>query len=230
MGEPAQKATMEEVWAAIKATEEVRLRGEEARLRGEEALRKSQLKTEESQQKTEESLQKTQKEVRELNQSLKEQGGNFNNKWGQFLENFLEGDLVSLLDGRGIKVERTFPRFTIKISGRVVAEYDFLAINGKEIVLVEVKTTLEKDHVGLFLEKLKKFKKHLPEHKDKTLYGTIAYMSIKEEEKDRSKTFPEYKDASEMAQDKGLFLIQAPGGAKDVSKIVNNKNFKPKSF
>ena len=260
----ARKATMEEVWAAIKASEEASAKfrrefqeslkiSEEARREGEKALRESQRKaseesqrkaeesqrktaesqrkTAESQRKTEQSLRQTQKEVRELNKSLKEANGNFNNKWGHFLENLLEGDLVKLLDGRGIRVERTFPRVKVKMSGRILAEHDLLAVNGKEVVVVEVKTTLEKDAVGRFIEKLKKFRNHFPEHKDKILYGAVAYMSIKEQKEDQSKKFPEYADASEMAQEKGLFLIQSPGGGpKDVSTIVNKKGFRPTEF
>ena len=239
MGEPLKKATMGEVWAAIKASEEASAKfrrdfeetfkiSEEARRKDEKLLKESQRKTEESQRKTEESLRQTQKEVRELGINLDKANGNFNNKWGHFLENLLEGDLVKLLDGRGIKVERTLPRVKVKKAGRTLAEHDLLAVNGREIVVVEVKTTLEKDAVGRFIEKLKKFRTHFPEHKDKILYGALAYMGLKEN--DGSKDFPEYTDASKMAQEKGLFLIQSPGGAKDVSKIINNKDFKPKSF
>ena len=94
MGEYAKKATMEEVWAATLASERPRPKGEEAlretlrkaeevRIKGEKALQESHVKTAES-------LRQTQKEVRELNESLKEGGGNFNNKWGHFLENLLE--------------------------------------------------------------------------------------------------------------------------------------------
>ena len=223
MGESAKKATMEEVWAAIKASEEARLRGEEARIKGEKALRESHLKTEES-------LRKTQKEVRELNESLKEANGNFNNKWGHFLENLLEDDLVKLLNGQNIKVEEILPRFTVKKSGAVVAEYDLVAVNGKEVVVVEVKTTLEKDHVGNFLKKLADFKNRVSAYKDKTVYGAVAYMGLKDPKEDKSKEFKQYKNASEMAQEKGLFLIQSPGGAKDVSKIVNREGFKPTEF
>ena len=214
MGEPAKKATMEEVWAAIRATEE-------ARLRGEEALRESQIKTEES-------LRQTQKEVRELNESLKEANGNFNNKWGHFLENLLEGDLVNLLKEWGITVERTLPSITVKRpDGKIAAEYDLLAINGAEVVVVEVKTTLEKDAVGRFVERLEDFKKQLPAYKDKILYGAVAYMRLKP--KDYSKKF-EHGDASQLAQEKGLLLIRSPGSAKGVSKIVNEKGFKPTAF
>ena len=234
MGEPAKKATMEEVWAAIKASED-------ARREGEKSLREAQIKTEEAQQRTEEARLKgekalreshlqTQKEVRELNESLKEANGNFNNKWGHFLENLLEDDLVKLLNGQNIKVEEILPRFTVKKSGAVVAEYDLVAVNGKEVVVVEVKTTLEKDHVGNFLKKLADFKNRVSAYKDKTVYGAVAYMGLKDPKEDKSKEFKQYKNASEMAQEKGLFLIQSPGGAKDVSKIVNREGFKPTEF
>ena len=234
MGEPEKKVTVEEVWAAIRASEEARLRGEEAlresQIKTEEALRESQRKTEESQRKTEESLRQTQKEVRELNKSLKEANGNFNNKWGHFLENLLEGDLVKLLNGQNIKVEEVYPRLVVKRSGVIRGEYDLVAVNGEEVVVVEVKTTLEKDHVGRFLKKLATFKERVSIHKDKTLYGAVAYMSVKKKEEDQSKEFPKYANATEMAQENGLFLIQSPGGAKDVSKIVNKEGFSPKIF
>ena len=53
-------------------------------------------------------------------------------------------------------------------------------------------------------------------------------MSIKE--KDHSKEFKKYKDSFEMAEAHGLFLIQSPGGAKNVSRIVNREGFCPKVF
>ena len=64
-------------------------------------------------------------------------------------------------------------------------------------------------------------------YKDKTLYGAVAYMRLKT--KDYSKKF-KHGDASQLAQEKGLLLIQSPGGAKGVSKIVNREGFKPKEF
>ena len=227
-------ATAEEVWATIDALGKAQQRTEkalrESHQKTEKALRESHRKTEESHRKTEESLRKTQKEVSELNKSLKEANGNFNNKWGHFLENLLEDDLVKLLNEQNIKVEEVFPRLVVKKSGVVTGEYDLVAVNGEEVVVFEVKTTLEKDHVGHFLKKLAAFKNRVSAYKDKTIYGGIAYMSLKNPEKDKSKDFPQYENAFEMAQENGLFLIQSPGGAKDVSKIVNKKGFKPAMF
>ena len=249
MGEPASKATPEEVWAAIKATEEARLKGEkslrESQGKTEESLRlaqeegrrtqkevrelvKAQQKTEKAQQKTEEAQQKTEEELQILAKSLNEANGNFNNKWGHFLENFLEGDLVKLLNKWDIPVDRILPNLVVKKSGVVVAEYDLVAVNGVEIVVVEVKTTLEKDHVGRFIKKLKDFKNKCPEYGEKTLYGAVAYMSIKRP--DKSKEFEQYSNASEMAEKKGLFLIKSPSGVKDMSTIANKKGFRPTEF
>ena len=247
-------ATIEEVWSIIKASEEARLRGEEALRESylqtqkevqktqkevqktqkevqktQKAVQKTQTEVQKTQtevQKTQTEVQKTQKEVRELNESLKEANGNFNKKWGHFLENLLEGDLVKLLNGQNIKVEEVYPRVVVKRSGVIMGEYDLVAVNGEEVVVVEVKTTLEKDAVGRFLKELTNFKDRVSVYKEKTLYGAMAYMSVKEN--DRSKEFREYKNASEMAEKNGLFLIQSPGGAKDVSKIVNKEGFSPK--
>ena len=219
------------------ALRESHRRAEEARREGEKALRESHLQTQKEMQQTQKEVQQTQKEVqqtqkevRELNQSLKEGGGNFNNKWGHFLENLLEDDLVKLLNQQNIKVEEVYPRLVVKKSGVVTGEYDIVAVNGEEVVVFEVKTTLEKDHVGHFLKKLAAFKSRVSVYKDKTIYGGIAYMSLKNPEKDKSKDFPQYENAFEMAQENGLFLIQSPGGAKDVSKIVNKEGVKPKVF
>ena len=111
--------------------------------------------------------------MRELNESLKDANGNFNNKWGHFIENLLEGDLVKLLNGQSIKVEEVYPRFVVKKSGVTVGEYDLVAVNGEEVVVVEVKTTLEKDHVGRSLEKPKTLRIEFPHTKIKPSMGPL---------------------------------------------------------
>ena len=124
MGESAKKSTIEEVWAAIKASEKASAKfrrdfekSEEARLRGEEALRKAQQRTEEAQQRTEEAQQRTEEAqqrteeaLQQLTKNLNKASGDFTNKWGQFLENLVKGDLVKILKGRNIKVVRVQPR------------------------------------------------------------------------------------------------------------------------
>ena len=124
--------TAEEVWATIDALGKAQQRTEEARRKEEQDLREA---LRESHRKTEESLRQTQKEVRELNQALKEEGGKFKNKWGHFLDNLFEDDLVKLLNQQNIKVEEVFQRLVVKRSGVVTGDYDLVAVNEEEVVV-----------------------------------------------------------------------------------------------
>ena len=169
------------------------------------ALREAQRNTEEAVKKTSESIDKA--------------NGNFNNKWGTFLENLIKGDLDRLLRERGIQVAKTLPAgVEIKRKdGSIKAEYDLVVINGLEAVIVEVKTTLSNDKLDQFIEKLNKVREHFSEISDKKIYAGIAYMSAD-------------KNSDKRAEEKGLFLIKAPGGSVKVSTIANAPDFTPKAF
>ena len=226
MGELAKKATAEEVWAAIEALEKASEKAsakfrrdfeksEEARLRGEEALRKAQQRTEEAQQKTEKVLQ-------ELTKNLNRASGDFTNKWGQFLENLVKGDLVKILKGRNIEVVRVQPRLVYYENGREAGEFDLVAVNGKEVVAVEVKSTLTIQKVQKFIDKLKMFKEYFPEFRNRIIYGSVAYLCEPEDE--------EVKGAAKFSQEHGLFVIVSPGGQSNVTTISNPQEFKPTKF
>ena len=55
-------------------------------------------------------------------------------------------------------------------------EFDILAENGEEVVVVEVKTTLRAEDVTQFLEKLGKFTEYAPGYRGKKIYGAVAYI------------------------------------------------------
>jgi len=93
-------------------------------------------------------------------------------------------------------------------------EFDILAINGAEIVVVEVKTTLRPSDVSDFLKSLKDFKKYCPQYQSHTVYGAVAYL--------RSDA-----KSAVYSENKGLFVIRATG---DSASIMNKKGFKPKAF
>ena len=93
-------------------------------------------------------------------------------------------------------------------------EFDILAVNGKEVVVVEVKTNLTPDKVKYFLTSLKDFKNYFPDYKSKTIYGAVAYLRSESE-------------AQLFSQKQGLFVIRATG---DSASIINTKDFKPKDF
>ena len=95
-------------------------------------------------------------------------------------------------------------------------------MNGKEIVTVEVKTTLTKGKVEKFIDKLKMFKKYFPEYGDKVVYGGVAFLCEPENE--------EARGAAKYAEENGLFVILSPGGEANMSTMSNSKDFKPKPF
>ena len=213
--------TLEEAFEAMKET--IRL-SEESRRKGEEALRKAQQKTEEAQQKTELSLQETQEYLQKLGDNLDKANGNFNNKWGRFMENLVGGNLIFLLQDRGIKVDDLHKRVKGFRGSKQVAEYDLVAVNGGQAVVFEVKTTLIKDNVTKFLEQLKDFKANCPIlAENRTLYGGVAYLCI--DDKDNKE-----EDIKEYIDEQGLFLIQSPKSEAKISTFVNGDGFKPKTF
>ena len=135
--------------------------------------------------------------------------GDFGNRWGKLGENLVKGSLVQRLRERGIEVEKVLTNAKL---GDL--EFDIIAINGREVVVVEVKATLDPSDVEEFTENIEKFKIHWPEFKGKTLYGAMAFL------------IRANKKAGDMAQKKGFFVIEATG---DVI-IQNKKDFEPKVF
>ena len=135
--------------------------------------------------------------------------GDFGNRWGKLGENLVKGSLIQRLKERGIEVERVITN--AKIGS---AEYDIIAINGAEIVVVEVKATLDPLDVQRFTKSIERFKFLWPEFKDKTVYGAMAFL-IKAN-----------RSADEIARKQGFFVIEATG---DII-IQNEEDFKPKTF
>jgi hypothetical protein len=148
----------------------------------------------------------TDRKIRKLDQL-------FTSQWGKLVESLVEGDLVKLLNQKGIAVHRTVQRADGNYQGQNF-EYDIIAINGTEIVIVEVKTTLRPDDVTDFHEKLWKAKTYLPEYHDKIIYGAVAFITVE-------------GSSHRMAEKQGFFVIRATGSS---SSIVNRENFKPKAF
>ena len=135
----------------------------------------------------------------------------FTSQWGKLVESLVEGDIITILNQRGIKVTDTLKRRSGRRDG-IDYEFDIIAINGSEIVIIEVKTTLRPEDIRNFLKKLKQAKNWMPEYSDKKVYGAIAFIS-------------EDSGTVAMAEKKGLFVIRATG---DSASIVNTDDFVPK--
>ena len=222
------KATFEEAWGAIKALAEAQKRTEDVQQQTEAALKETQASVRETQK----AQRKTEKFLVELGGNLDKANGNFNNKWGSFLENFVSGNLVDLLRDRGIKVRRINKNVLVyRKDGSIKAEYDLVALNGTEAVVIEVKTTLSGEDVKKFLGKLKDFRENCPKLAwNRAIYGGIAYLGIADDSRKQEIQEVAKISPNEYAKREGLFLIQSPGGDAKVSIIVNEKNFRPKAF
>ena len=97
--------------------------------------------------------------------------GEVGNRWGDLVEVITKENLGRLLKERGFKILRIYCNVSDEEKKRW--EIDVLAVNGKEIVVVEVKASLTVKDVKLFIKKkLPEARGYLPEHKDKkNLWG-----------------------------------------------------------
>ena len=171
----------------------------------------------EGQRKTKAFVESVAKAAEANYKSIKEASGNFDNKWGEFMESLVQGDLVRLFQKQGIQVEHIYPNLIASRPDKSRKwEYDLVAVNGCEIIVIEVKTTLKTDGLDRFLNKLSDFKSVFPIYKDKIIYGAVAYLGHKE-------------GVPEKAQASGLFTVEALG-ATEVAILTNPKDFKPKAF
>ncbi len=137
----------------------------------------------------------------------------FTGHWGKLIESLVEGDLVNLLREQGVIVNETHCRIKHG-TGTEGAEYDIIAVNGNEVVVVEVKTTLMPEDVEYFREKIKEFKHWVPAYKNYKISGAMAFLR-------------QESQSARRAENVGFFVIRATGNS---AKIINKPNFQPKYF
>ena len=91
------------------------------------------------------SIQKeTSEQMKETDKRLKKAENLFTTQWGRLMESLVEGDLLTILNQQGIQIENTSTN--VKQRGRGDNyEYDIIAVNGKEIVVVEVKNHIKSE-------------------------------------------------------------------------------------
>ena len=185
--------------------------------KGMDELRKSQKETDnrfkETANRFEESQRESDKRFKETGKQLNELKELFTGQWGKLVESLVEGDLVKLLQDRKIDVIGVAKEHKRTVDGKDY-EIDIIAINGKEIVVTEVKTTLGIKAVDKFIKKLKVFKDYFKEYKNRKIYGCVAYLK-------------ENQGSAGYSQKKGLLVIRATGSS---ASIINKEEFKPKTF
>ena len=205
----AGPTTMEELQAGFRQSS-----AELAEIREIQRQTAEQMKeTDRRMQETDRRMQETRREVEKTARQIRKSEGEFNSKWGRLMESLVEGDLVRLLRERNVHVEESAGRFKRRRGGETM-EFDVVALNGTEAVVVEVKTTLRPKHVKRFLDKLRVFKDWSAVGRGRTIYGAIAYLTYD-------------SAAPTFAERQGLFVIRATGSS---ASIVNAPDFQPTAF
>ena len=173
----------------------------------------SQKETDAKFKETDSKFKETDAKFQETNKKVKEAFDLFTSQWGRLMESLVEGDINRIFNERGIKVQDTSTRRKGSYQGENY-EFDIIAHNGKETVIIEVKTTLRVSDVKSFIKKLQKARTYLRMDDDEVIYGAIAYLQA---------------DAGSeiFAQKEKLFVIRATG---DSAAIINQPDFVAEKF
>ncbi len=162
---------------------------------------------------TDKQFKETDKKFQETDKRMKELQNLFTSQWGKLIESLVEGDLIRLLKERNIDVQRTIQRIDGCYHGENF-EFDIIAVNGEDVVIVEVKTTLRPDDIKEFTSKLVQAKVWMQEYKDRRIYGAVAFLKAD-------------CASDKMAARQGLFVIKATGSS---ASITNSNDFVPKIY
>ena len=162
---------------------------------------------------TGEQMRETDRKMQETDRRLKKAEDLFTTQWGRLMESLVSGSLIRIFNEQGISVDDTSSRVKGNHEGRSY-EFDIIVHNGKEIIIVEVKTTLRPDDVREFLDKLDSAKTWMPRYKDNVIYGAMAWLQAN-------------AGADRMVANRKLFSIQAVG---DSARLANDSDFKPRAF
>ena len=160
-----------------------------------------------------ESKAETERQIKENRLFIKQIDSRWGNEWGKLVEALIEGNFLQLLNERGIKVTKANPNYK-GVRQNQVKEFDLIATNGQEIVVIETKSSLTKIKVDQFLQVMRHFKEYCSEFSTLTVYGGMACLKSTQETLD-------------YAESKGLLVLRVSG---QNAVLENKENFKPKVF
>ena len=206
-------ATPQEIWEILREVSAVQ---QETARRMQETDRRMQ-ETDRRMQETDQLLKRqgaeTDRRMQETARRVRELNDLFTGQWGKLIESLVEGDLVRLLQQRGVAVQHTVtnPRQNY---GERRWEFDIVAVDGEQVVVVEVKTTLRVPDVDRFIGRLHEVPELMPEYADRRVHGAVAYLRA-------------YQESDVRAERLGLFVIRATGSS---ASITNRREFTPRTF
>jgi hypothetical protein len=203
-------ATPQQVWDFIlKLSEEIK----ELKEKNEKGIQELRELFKETDRKFKETDKRLDKRFKETDQKIKELASLFTTQWGKLIEALVEPGAVNLFRQRGINVRYSSRRIELEDEkGRKIAEFDIFLENDTELVVIEVKTTVKKEDVDYFLEKLMHFKEWFPRYRRYKVYGAVAGISFEE-------------GVDRYAYRCGLFVLKSEGG---LICIANDPKFRPR--
>ena len=215
-----QQPTPESVWIHL---QEIGRRMEETDRRIQETdrlIKETNKQTAEQMRETDRFIKETGKQMRETDRKMQETDRRlkkaedlFTTQWGRLMESLVSGSLIRIFNEREIPVDDVSSRVKGSRDGHSY-EFDLIVHNGREVIIVEVKTTLRPDDVREFLDKLKNAKTLMPRYRDNVIYGAMAWLQAN-------------AGADRMVINRRLFSIQAVG---DSARLVNDADFTPRVF
>jgi len=191
----------------------------ESKIETDKQIRESKIETDKYIQETYKRLEllveKTQKQVDKAARKVDAVGkqlGDMGIVQGEIGEDLFYRNVKCLFRKRGIEFETV----TRNLMKREIAEYDIVAENRGQVLVIEVKNKLSKRMIDKFInKKLPGFKTVFPEYKDYRVSGGIGALVMKD-------------DVSAYAEKKGLYVLtqRGDGGAM----LTNREDFKPIVF
>ena len=176
-------------------------------------FRETDMQFKESERILNEKFKEVADQFKESDKRIKALDQLFNSQWGKLVESLVEGDLVKLLNKKGIAVKEVLTRKQGNLQGTNY-EFDLIAVSPTVGVFVEVKTTLRPGDVNKFVKSMQKIRDYFPMFSNLTVYGAVAYITA-------------HADSHVMAENKGFFVIRATGSS---ASIINSEDFEPRKF
>ena len=193
--------------AAQQKTEAAQQKTEAAQQKTEAAQQKAEAARQEMEAVFTEERKKTEASVRELHKNL----GGVGITLGEMTEDLFRRNLESALKSRGILLDSL--EHNLKVPD---AEFDLVGLNGRQVVLVEVKSRLQPSDIDTLISKqIPTFRRYFNDYKDHKLMGGLASLAIDEK-------------LEKQVEKAGLFLFTQTkeGGAS----IANSSSFTPKLY
>ena len=163
---------------------------------------------------TEARFRETDVKFQETDKRINQLTGLFTSQWGKMIEALVQPNALKLFQERGIEVHRVYRRAESQRNGQTM-ELDLLLENDRQVVVVEVKSTLRVADVQEFVDDLGQLMDFFPRYQDYEVYGAVAGLEMVEE-------------ADRYAYRQGLFVLGVVG--EGFIRIKNDQNFRPRDW